>query len=216
MTEIKAIAAHTIQINSKDHSWGIFCFDELGNLFLNSDWGAFMYSWRSFGSDFREFLASTNPDYVVGKFAINFREHARKSMPPHTTSAVTGLVGLLIEHLKENPQTRPEPFEITTTGRGFRIIRFPEKNGNICTMQKSSAAMVDAIWLGSETIGIKKFTPGETDWQDLTEFDEPANDGVSYIANNRMELTRDQVERLLPYLQRFVETGEIEQPNGKV
>ena len=83
-------------------------------------------------------------------------------------------------------------------------------------MQKSSAATVDAIWLGSETIGIKKFTPGETGWQNLTEFDAPDTGGVSYIANNRMELTIDQVARLLPYLQRFVETGEIEQPNGKV
>lgn len=213
MTQIKSIAAQTIQINSTNHSWGIFCFDELGNLFLNSDWGAFMYGWRSFGSNFREFLASINPDYVVGKFEINYREHSRKAMPPHTKAAVTELVGLLIEHLKKNPETRPEPFEIETTGRGFRIIKFPEKNGNVCTMQKSSAAMVDAIWLGSETIGLKRFTP-RSGWEDLPEFDEPDNCGISYIANNRMELTRDQVARLLPYLQRFVETGEIEQPNS--
>lgn len=215
MAQIKSIAAQTIQIHSKDHSWGVFCFNEIGDLFLNSDWGAFMYGWRSFGANFREFLASTNADYIVGKFQINYREHSKKAIPPHTKTAITGLVELLIQHLKDNPQTVPEPHEITTTGRGFRIIRFPEKNGNICTLQKSSAAMVDAIWLGSETIGIKKFTPG-VGWDDLTEFDQISDSGIEYVANNRMELTQSDVERLLPYLQRFVETGKIEQPNGKV
>jgi hypothetical protein len=31
----------------------------------------------------------------------------------------------------------------------------------------------------------------------------------SYVANNRMHLTRDQVRDLLPLLQKFADTGEL-------
>ncbi len=36
------------------------------------------------------------------------------------------------------------------TNRGFDIIRFTDRNGDKCSIQKSSIATEDCIWLGSE------------------------------------------------------------------
>lgn len=68
------------------------------------------------------------------------------------------------------------------TNRGFSLVEFEDSYGVKCTLQKSSLATADAIWLGvhdAKPIG------------------------------SRMHLTRNQVKKLLPILQRFVETGEI-------
>jgi hypothetical protein len=79
--------------------------------------------------------------------------------------------------------------------------------GAVCTIQKSSNAMKECIWLGAEEIGLKEFLAGrQPAWQDVTL---PDDDDHCYIANNRMELSREQVEELLPILQMFVDTGEI-------
>ncbi|MCA3269227.1 MAG: hypothetical protein ACK5XX_05330 [Holosporales bacterium] len=69
---------------------------------------------------------------------------------------------------------------IEKTERGFDIIEFLDRYGNGCSLQKSSLATEDCIWLGVDT-------------------EPPA----------RMHLTQGQVKALLPYLQRFVDTGEI-------
>lgn len=71
-----------------------------------------------------------------------------------------------------------------TTDRGFTLITFRDKRGANCSIQKSSAADYDCIWLGAE--------------------------------NNRMHLTQDQVKELLPILQHFVDTGELNGLNHKV
>jgi hypothetical protein len=66
---------------------------------------------------------------------------------------------------------------IEKTERGFDIIEFLDRYGNGCSLQKSSLATEDCIWLG--------------------------------VNESRMHLTQGQVKALLPYLQRFVDTGEL-------
>lgn len=70
--------------------------------------------------------------------------------------------------------------EIKTTNRGFQLIKFSDSYGVPCSLQKSSAASQDKIWLGCDN------------------------------AEARMHLTRQQVAKLLPYLERFVASGDLE------
>jgi hypothetical protein len=93
------------------------------------------------------------------------------------------------------------------TQRGFSRYEFSDGNGVSCSLQKSSAADLDMIWLGCNEIGLKKCTPGKG-WEDI-ELKNEGPGGINYVANDRMHLTRDQVAALLPILQRFVDTGEI-------
>lgn len=74
-----------------------------------------------------------------------------------------------------------EPFELTTTARGFAILRFADRCGAPCSLQKSSLAGEDCIWLGRDGTN----EPG------------------------RMLLTQEMAAALLPHLQRFAETGEL-------
>ena len=95
------------------------------------------------------------------------------------------------------------------TSRGFAIHEFTDRNGNKCSVQKSSIATEDCIWMGCDEIGLKRFEPGRG-WSNV-ELQQDHPNGVTHIANNRMHLTRLQVEKLLPILDRFVSTGEIEE-----
>lgn len=87
----------------------------------------------------------------------------------------------------------------TKTGRGFDLIEFEDFYGKKCNIQKSSLALVDAIWFGCENIELKKIKGGG--WEEI--------DTTDCIANNRMHLTRKQVKKLLPILKHFAKTGEI-------
>lgn len=104
MAQITSVSAKTVQINTQEHSWGIFCFNELGDLFLNSDWGVYAFSWRSFGGNFQSFLAGTNEDYIVQKFENNFCNQTQKPINPHTKSKVLLLTKEFINHLKKNSE----------------------------------------------------------------------------------------------------------------
>ena len=78
--------------------------------------------------------------------------------------------------------------------RGFAYAYFLDHYNQKCSLQKSSLAFKDAIWLGVENTG--PHITGPTGVK---------NDGV----NVRMHLTRLQDNKLLPNLIKFVETGEI-------
>ncbi len=97
---INPCTAETIYISHPTASYGIFCYNSLGDLFLNSDYGFHAYAWRSFGDDFKKFLAQTNSDYIMGKFETNYRQYANKKMPKHMYDNVEILVGELINYLK--------------------------------------------------------------------------------------------------------------------
>lgn len=76
---------------------------------------------------------------------------------------------------------------VTQTDRGFDLIEFVDMYGLACSLQKSSLATEDAVWLEATT---------------------PTTAGRSA----RMHLTQNMVRELLPHLVRFVETGEIRLP----
>lgn len=87
-----------------------------------------------------------------------------------------------------------------------------------CSIQKSSLAFEDCIWLGVDDpkpqilssdavkLGLRKRTYDERDngWVD---FEIPKEVSI----RTRMHLSREMVAELLPILQRFVETGEIQE-----
>ncbi len=98
------------------------------------------------------------------------------------------------------------------TINGFPPVEFSDVDGTKCNIQKSSAAEQDLIWLGAEDMELKGFVPYRTPsaWGPITEEELCKKFGVKYvISNTRMHLTREQVKKLLPYLTRFVKTGEL-------
>lgn len=86
------------------------------------------------------------------------------------------------------------------TDRGFKYKEFTDINGEVCTIQKSSLATEDAIWLGCKELKVQKFT--DNGWEEMKL-------GEQCVGTNRMHLSRKQVEKLLPILQKFVQTGEL-------
>lgn len=107
MSNVTKDMAETIRIDHPTSSYGIFCFNSLGDLFLNCDYGFYGYAWRAFGEDFRKFLAQTNADYIVNKFFINWNNEwpkggktAWRNRKPH----LLNLVNSLIEELKKEAQ----------------------------------------------------------------------------------------------------------------
>lgn len=68
--------------------------------------------------------------------------------------------------------------ELKQTPRGFDYYDFLDHNGEGCSIQKSSLATEDCIWLGMHN-------------------------------SMRMHLNKEQVKELLPILENFVKTGNI-------
>jgi hypothetical protein len=97
--------------------------------------------------------------------------------------------------------------EISYTQRGFARVEFTDRNGVRCSLQKSSIATEDCIWLGCSDPEPKVLVLNEG-WKPV--------DIPGLLCNTRMHLTREQVEELLPLLQRFVVTGKLDAPGGEV
>lgn len=78
--------------------------------------------------------------------------------------------------------------KFSQTSRGFARYDFADFYGVRCSLQKSSLATDDAIWLGCDEYK------------------------VHHVTGNicgRMHLSREQVAALLPVLQHFMMTGEV-------
>ena len=101
------------------------------------------------------------------------------------------------------------------TERGFRYDEFVDSYGHKCSLQKSSSAMEDKIWLGINDpepeimindalkLGRGDLCNGHTvGWVPY-----PLPEEV--LCHTRMHLTQAQVKALLPALQHFAETGEL-------
>lgn len=69
--------------------------------------------------------------------------------------------------------------KLELTSRGFTRGEFIDSFGEKCSIQKSSLATEDCIWLGCDE------------------------------GPNRMHLTRDMAANLVVHIQRFVETGNL-------
>lgn len=98
---VKENSATTVYINHPTASYGIFCYNDIGDLFLNSDYGMFGYAWRSFGENFKEFLSQINTDYLMGKFEINYRNTSGKKIPKYWRDNVETLCQSFIDTLKQ-------------------------------------------------------------------------------------------------------------------
>lgn len=85
--------------------------------------------------------------------------------------------------------------ELKRTSRGFLHADFTDLYGEACSIQDSSLATTDAIWLGVDHVNAKEMAS-------VVGIDPeriPA----------RMHLSRELAAELLPLLQRFVDTGSI-------
>ena len=89
----------------------------------------------------------------------------------------------------------------SSTIRGFSLGEFTDRYGVKCSIQKSSIATEDCIWLGCDDANPRHLVPGKG-WQ-------PVKMPKEYVADTRMHLTQDDVKHLLPLLQYFVDTGEL-------
>lgn len=77
------------------------------------------------------------------------------------------------------------------TNRGFGLAEGVDRYGKPYSIQKSSIATEDCIWLGSDG--------------------EPLRDGDK-VWSSRMHLTQAMAAELIPLLQHFVDTGELPKP----
>lgn len=84
--------------------------------------------------------------------------------------------------------------KIKHTQRGFTFSEFVDRYGQKCSIQKSSLATEDCIWLGVANTGPQITGPGGEMNEDI---------------RGRMHLTKRQVKTLLPLLNKFVKTGEL-------
>lgn len=99
------------------------------------------------------------------------------------------------------------------TARGFPYNDFKDRYGAKCSIQLSSLATEEAIWFGvddpepqimakdAKKLGIE--TKEVCGWI-------PYPLPKEVLLKTRMHLTRDQVRELLPILQKFVDTGDLE------
>jgi len=88
------------------------------------------------------------------------------------------------------------------TERGFRIAEFEDRYGSECSIQESSIATEDCIWLGPNSPNPQRMIEGKNGWHPVE-----LPEGTS--CTTRMHLTREQVSDLLPFLQHFVKTGYL-------
>lgn len=96
-----------------------------------------------------------------------------------------------------------------TTNRGFDIHEFKDRYGEKCSIQKSSLATEDCIWLGIDEPTVKVMASAypqiPSDGTGWVVFPIPKDASIS----SRMHLSQEQVRKLLPMLTKFAETGEL-------
>jgi len=92
------------------------------------------------------------------------------------------------------------------TQRGFGIIEFKDSKGVPCSIQESSSATEEAIWIGCDDADPQYFVPyGNPPWRKL----EKPSGAQDWVFNTRMHLTRKQVAKIIPILQKFVDEGNL-------
>ena len=103
--------------------------------------------------------------------------------------------------------------ELIKTHRGFSLIEFTDTYGSKCSLQKSSSAEYDRVWLGvddvepkimaSQAASLGVVTTETTGWV-------PYLLPEAVILSSRMHLSREQAQGLIKHLQTFVDTGNLE------
>lgn len=118
----KTLKSHTIRIDHPQASYGIFSFNESGDLFLMSDWGNYCYSWRAFGEDFYEFLSTLQADYLLGKFETSHRQNYQKEIQPKTKVMVTFLIQAFLVEITNFLQRKEKQDALALTENDFDEI----------------------------------------------------------------------------------------------
>jgi hypothetical protein len=98
------------------------------------------------------------------------------------------------------------------TPSGWPIFHFPDGYGKPCSLQKSSLATADAIWLGvddADPVILARDAAAHGVQTDETVGWVPYPIPSAVLLTTRMHLSRSDVAALLPILQHFVDTGEI-------
>ncbi len=90
------------------------------------------------------------------------------------------------------------------TSRGFARVDFTDRYGVACSLQQSSLATEDAIWLGCNEPSPRRLAPGQG-WQPVT-----LPEGTQ--CDTRMHLNRDQVAKLVVALQHWLVSGHFQPP----
>lgn len=93
--------------------------------------------------------------------------------------------------------------EFKPTERGFERGEFTDLYGHQCSIQDSSLATQAAIWLGINDAAPQRCIPGQG-WTDV-EFPEDT------LFHTRMHLSVEHAKTLVKTLQRFIDTGSIEE-----
>ena len=101
---------------------------------------------------------------------------------------------------------------IKRTGRGFKILQDTDIYGSSYSCQKSSVAIHDAIWLGVDdpqpqimASEAKEHGIETTETAGWIPYPIPKE----VLITTRMHLDREKVAKLIPYLQYFVEHGDL-------
>lgn len=94
--------------------------------------------------------------------------------------------------------------KIDKNERGFAFSKFKDRSGYNCLIEKSSLATEECIWLGVDDSKLTIFDDEKMIKCINTKLPE------NWRVNTQMELTRKQVADLLPLLQNFVNTGNLE------
>lgn len=114
---------------------------------------------------------------------------------------------------QSGPLLIPDGMEVNVTERGFSKLVFADRYGEKCSLQKSSLMGEDAIWFGINDANPQIMASqaaehgiGTTETTGWVPYPVPKD----VLMSTRMHLTQDLVRQLLPFLHRFVETGEID------
>lgn len=93
--------------------------------------------------------------------------------------------------------------DLKHTHRGFRFYEFKDRSGHKCSLQKSSIATEDCMWLGLDSADPTRLECGKG-WVDASD---QIPEGVEL--NTGMHLTQEQAGVLAKQLAFFAETGEL-------
>lgn len=128
------------------------------------------------------------------------------------SATAAGEIQSLIESMLQ-PRERSDMFMPGKTDRGFRVLAFTDRYGEECSLQKSSLAFEECIWLGINEIHPKVMASqaasfGIETTQSTGHVPYPIPKEVSLYA--RMHLTQAQARDIAIELLKFAETGEVD------
>ena len=102
--------------------------------------------------------------------------------------------------------------EVEYTARGFAMVEFKDAYDASCSIQQSSNAGYDALWLGIDDVDPKVMASqassvGVDTYETTGWVKYPIPEEV--LLSSRMHLNREQVEGLVNHLQTWLKEGEL-------